>query len=459
MVHWIKAELIDAAEFLRKTTQCGGQRERSGMFEKYLRIAVVQLLGMGAMCIGADVGGDACELGAFRVHAIKLYEALNIPNANSLIECRLVPVDLHLYASETSGVVRLEQRLGGGLPVWSALGLEVTTVQTNSLMDGWSRIISLTLPPSYDSGPVSVTQRSDMLPAYGTIGPLSAPIPVFFKDNRDLDSLDVAFTCSSSFSEANKVPIPPPCRLMLCLGSEIPSARAGGKEVAYHGHLPAVMLPFVLTNSLVLYGDSQRLDRMIVDNILEAEKTGGHGKRDFAVSRELLNYIVTYPLTQDGYDIFAILVSRTPGNTEKRRLANLGAMATDTFGERAAPVMTYYTACHLYRALDYDGALTYIDRYESQYSSNPERVRILKALCLTQMNRAEEAIAILKKLQTDMPDSPLRPDIMFMEGWIWFQNGNKDQARSIMEVLVKKFHGSRATSQAKQILDELNEER
>jgi TolA-binding protein len=48
------------------------------------------------------------------------------------------------------------------------------------------------------------------------------------------------------------------------------------------------------------------------------------------------------------------------------------------------------------------------------------------------------------------------PDIMFMEGWIWFQDGKNDEARPIMDVIVKKYGQSSVSRQAKQVLDELN---
>jgi TolA-binding protein len=100
--------------------------------------------------------------------------------------------------------------------------------------------------------------------------------------------------------------------------------------------------------------------------------------------------------------------------------------------------------------------MLYIDRCESLLPANPERIRILRALCLTQLNRAGESVAVLKKLQADFPNSPLMPDIMFMEGWIWFQDGKNDEARPIMDVIVKKYGQSSVSRQAKQVLDELN---
>jgi hypothetical protein len=533
------------------------------MLGNHLSIAVLCFLCLGTLCRGSGVNDDAAEMGAFRLHAVQVYEALHIPNTNSLPGCRPLAVDLSLATSMTKSPLYLEQRSGGALsrgtgeqmPVgwgvvnaqanvsreyplcavavqipylksagpitvsqrassgqkgennWSLSSFEspltpppssnkeflpitidlhlpnpvlteemrlvqrsaaATTelagggvemrinlghVQTNFSMGSLPSFVTMQLPASVTVSPSSVAQRSGVLPMGVDVFGLPSTIQIVLHDARGSYGLDPLVVCISTLAPVNANVLTVAYRDNL---SPITAPVVSGRNVYLRDPLNVSLLPVALNKTIALCRDPKQLDRMIIDNYLNAVKGGNDSRWDPRASRELLNYIVTYPLTQEGYEIYALLVARTPGNTEKRRLSNLEALATRAFGESAAPAMTYYTACHLYRALDYEGAMLYIDRCESLLPANPERIRILRALCLTQLNRAGESVAVLKKLQADFPNSPLMPDIMFMEGWIWFQDGKNDEARPIMDVIVKKYGQSSVSRQAKQVLDELN---
>ena len=404
------------------------------MMEKYLITGAVYLLGLGGPCLGEVARDDIGALGALRVHANQIYDSLHIPNTNSVIECRPLTVDLHQTAAILNDAVCLTQR--------SAFTLDCVP-----------QYVGMHYPDSVPVNQMWVVSRSDVLPEGGNAWVSPPKFGVLLQNKQDSTSLDCFVVRNPSLNPVNIGLLSVACQSDV---RPIPGTGFAVQVVAFRDQSGASLSPVGLSNSVPLCCDPQRVDRMIVDNYLTAANDGGDGKWDSGASRDLLNYIVKYPLTQEGYDIYALLVAHTPGNTEKRRLSNLNALATEAFGERASPVMSYYTACHLYRALDYEGAISYIDRCENQFPANPERIRILRALCLTQLNRTGEAIALLKKLQTDFPNSPLMPDIMFMEGWMWFQDGKNDQARSIMDVIVAKYGTTGVAVQARQVLDELN---
>ncbi len=427
------------------------------MHGKCLPMALTCCLASSSLCVGVQVASQTdMELGKFHSEASRLYESLKVSNTNPLVECRRVGVGLQvspvLGAGDACRAIMPVLVLPSGVGVWETLGCGLRPPSAYP-----------PVPP-----PVTVAIRMDSQPCPVPLGVTQcasiewkgAVTQVLIDRIQGVDQRGVVSPAGTEGGTLIVAPAPggnsflvlsPDLRLGP--GTMIAAIEARIVRLAVPD---SPRLPIALADTVVLCREEREVDKFLVDNLLEG-LASGQRRWDAPACRELLDYVIKYPLSHDGYEVFAALLARTPGNTVQRRLTTLTAMATEAHGDQAIPVITYYTACHLYATYDYKGAMAFLDRCEKDFEATPERLRILRALCLTQLNRAEEALTILRQLQVDRPDSALMAEVLFVEGWTCLQMGNVEQARAILHTVTHNHRASDVARQARAILDDMNE--
>lgn len=427
------------------------------MHGKCLAMALTCCLASSSLSVGAHVVSQTdMELGKFHSEAVRLYESLKVSNTNPLVECGRVGVGLRvsplLVAGESCRAIMPVLVLPCGMGVWETLGSGLRPPSAYP-----------PVPP-----PVTVAIRMDSLPCPVPLGVTQrvsiewqgAVTQVLLDRIQGVDQRGVVSPAGTG-GESSIVALDPSGNSFLVLAPDLrpgPGTMIAAIEARTVGLVvpDSPRLPIELAGSVVRCRDEREVDKLLVDNLLEGLESGQR-RWDAPACRELLDYVIKYPLSHDGYEVFAALLARTPGNTVQRRLTTLSAMAKEAHGDQALPVITYYTACHLYATYDYKGAMAYLDRCEKDFEATPERLRILRALCLAQLNRAGEALAILRQLQVDRPDSALMAEVLFVEGWTCLQMGNVDDARAILQTVTRDHRASDVARQARAILDDMNE--
>jgi TolA-binding protein len=168
--------------------------------------------------------------------------------------------------------------------------------------------------------------------------------------------------------------------------------------------------------------------------------------------------MVGQPFTRQAYDLFICLYDTTPGSDDRRRAIALREWVATRSVPGAGPLVLYYCALRAYENGATDVALALVKEYRSTVGANRTRATILKAMCEARTNRFDEALRTLADTAAAEESEELAAETLFLRGWIFFQQGKSDQARTALQDVLRRFPRAPASQRAKAALDGLAED-
>ena len=202
---------------------------------------------------------------------------------------------------------------------------------------------------------------------------------------------------------------------------------------------------------------AQAIDRMLISGIINEVRSGRINKRSPEIRAQLVQFLGDNPLGPTSQQIFSMILENFPGNALRRKIAALQAWAQEYAAGRYAPILGYHIMHQFYRNKDYDAAIQFAESFLEKTKEFNDRVCFLQALCYAQKNNTTAALNVLQKIQHDFPDSPMAPESVFLYAWIFYEDGNLAEAKTILKELTAKYPNSSSAVKAGNLLEAINQ--